>query len=321
MRFGILSTANIARKRVIPAIQHTDASVIAIASRDTDRASAVADELDIPRAYGSYEALLEDGDIDAVYNPLPNSMHAEWTRRAADRGLDILCEKPLGVDAAEASAMTAYCEDRGVTLMEAFMYRYHPRTRRAMEIARDELGEITHVDARFHFSLPEGYNIRLDPDLAGGSLMDVGCYAVTAVRGFLGEPISAYATASDRRDCGVETRLTGVLTYPEGRSATISSGFDESIHRYTVIGTDGTLTVDRAFVPDGATELQYTIDGRRVTERFDPVDQYELEVEAFIEAVEAGTAPETDGHEAVRTLRVIDALYESVRQHKPVALE
>ena len=320
MRFGVLSTANIGRKRVIPAIQKTDASVLAIASRDADRAMAVADELDIPRSYGSYHALLDDDDIDAVYNPLPNSMHAEWTRRAADQGLDILCEKPLGVDAEEASDMTEYCEERRVTLMEAFMYRYHPRTQRAVEIARDDLGEIRHVDARFHFSLPEGYNIRLDPDLAGGSLMDVGCYAVTAVRSFLGEPKSVFATASDRRDCGVETSLTGLLTYPDGRSATISSGFDESIHQYTVIGTDGTLTVDRAFVPDGETELRYTLDGERVTERFDPVDQYELEVQAFIEAVETGSAPETDGHEAVRTLRVIDALYESVTQHEPVSL-
>ncbi len=320
MNFGVISTANIGRKRVVPAIQKTDATVLAIASRDRDRARRVADDLDIPRAYGSYEELLEDDDLDAVYNPLPNSLHAEWTRRAADAGLDVLCEKPLGVDAEESQTMTDYCADRDVTLMEAFMYRYHPRTERAVEIAREHLGEIRRVDAQFHFALPEGYNVRLDPDLAGGCLMDVGCYAVTAARLFLGEPELAYATAVDRRDCGVETSLTGLLEFSDNRTATISSGFGESIQRYTVLGTEGRLEVDRAFVPDGETRLEYTVDGRTVEERFDPVDQYRLEVEAFLEAVESGEPPRTDGREAVRTMRVIDALYESVDSDGPVSI-
>ncbi len=314
MNFGILSTANIGLKRVIPAIQKTEASVEAIASRDEARADEVATELDIPRAYGSYEELLEDDSLDAVYNPLPNSLHAEWTKRAADAGLDVLCEKPLGVDAEEAQEMTEYCRDRDVTLMEAFMYRYHPRTERAVEIAQDHLGEIRRVDAQFHFALSEGYDIRLDPDLAGGSLMDVGCYAVTAARLFLGEPQSVYATAVDRRGCGVETSLTGLLEFPGDRTATISSGFGESVQRYTVLGTEGRLEVDRAFVPDGETTLRYTVDGRTVEEQFDPVDQYQLEVEAFLESIESGNSPRTDGDEAVRTMRVIDALYESVER-------
>jgi xylose dehydrogenase (NAD/NADP) len=320
MNFGVISTANIGRKRVIPAIQKTDAMVQAIASRDHTRAEEVAADLDIPRAYGSYEELLEDDDLDAVYNPLPNSLHAEWTKRAADAGLDVLCEKPLGVDADEAQEMTDYCVDRDVTLMEAFMYRYHPRTERAVEIAADHLGEIRRVDAQFHFALPDGYNVRLDPDLAGGSLMDVGCYAVTAARLFLGEPESVFATAVDRRDCGVETSLTGLLQFQGDRTATISSGFDESVHRYTVLGTEGRLEVDHAFVPDGETTLRYTVDGRSVEETFDPVDQYKLEVEAFLDAVESGELPRTDGEEAVRTMRVVDAVYESVDCGKPVAV-
>ncbi len=320
MNFGVISTANIARKRVIPAIQKTDATVTAIASRDRDRAQDAADELGIPRAYGSYDELLEDDDLDAVYNPLPNSLHAEWTRRAADAGLDVLCEKPLGVDAEQGRAMTDYCADRDVTLMEAFMYRYHPRTERAIEIARNQLGEIRRVDAQFHFALPEGDNVRLDPDLAGGSLMDVGCYAVTAARLFLGEPESAYATAVDRRSCGVETSLTGLLEFADTRTATISSGFDESVQRYTVLGTEGRLEVDRAFVPDGETKLEYTVGGRTVEERFDPVDQYRLEVEAFLDAVQSGTSPRTDGEEAVRTMRVIDALSESADSNRPVSV-
>lgn len=320
MNFGVISTANIGLKRVIPAIQKTDASVRAIASRDADRAETVAEDLDIPRAYGSYDALLDDEDLGAVYNPLPNSMHAEWTRRAADAGLDVLCEKPLGVDAEEAQAMTDYCAERDVTLMEAFMYRYHPRTERAIEVAREHLGEIRRVDAQFHFALPEGYDIRLDPDLAGGSLMDVGCYATTAARLFLGEPESVYATAVDRRDCGVETSLSGLLEYENGATAAVSSGFGESVHRYTVLGSEGRLSVENAFVPDSETTLEYTVDGRTVEEQFDPVDQYKLEVEAFLDAVDSGEQPRTDGEEAVRTMRVIDALYESVESGGPVSL-
>ncbi|MFB6218568.1 MAG: Gfo/Idh/MocA family protein, partial [Halobacteriaceae archaeon] len=125
MRFGILSTAGIARSAVVPAIQQSDHEAVAVASRDGDAAAAFAAEFDVERAYGGYEALLEDDAVDAVYNPLPNALHAEWTRRAADHGKHVLCEKPLGVDAAEAREMGEHCEDAGVTLMEAFMYRYH----------------------------------------------------------------------------------------------------------------------------------------------------------------------------------------------------
>ncbi|PSP27372.1 glucose-fructose oxidoreductase [Halobacteriales archaeon QH_2_65_14] len=320
MDIGVLSTANIARKRVIPACAKTDVTVAAIASRETERAQRVAAEHDVPRAYGSYAELLDDPDLDAVYNPLPNSMHAEWTKRAAEAGLDVLCEKPLAVDADQAREMSEYCAERDVTLMEAFMYRYHPRTERAVEIARAELGELRRVDASFHFALPAGYDIRLDPDLAGGSLMDVGCYAVTAARLFLSEPASVYATATDRRDCGVETSLTGGLQYDDGTTATVSSGFEGSSHQYTVLGTDGRLRVDRAFVPDGETTLRYTVDGRTVEERFDPVDQYRLEVEHFRDAVESGTAPRTDGPDAVKTMRVVDALSESASRGTPVSL-
>jgi xylose dehydrogenase (NAD/NADP) len=320
MNIGVISTANIGRGRVIPAIEKTEATVQAIASRDGERAASVADELDIPQSYGSYAELLDDESLDAVYNPLPNAMHAEWTKRAADAGLDVLCEKPLGVDASQSQAMTEYCAERGVTLMEAFMYKYHPRTERAVEIAQSQLGELRRVDARFHFALPDREDIRLDPELAGGSLMDVGCYAVTAARLFLGEPHTVSATAIDRRDCGVETSLTGMLEFDGGATATISSGFDASVHQYRVVGTEGRLEVDRAFVPDGETTLRYSVDGRTVEEQFDPIDQYQLEVEHFLDVVESGETPRTDGAEATRTMRVIDALYESVETGSSVSV-
>lgn len=311
MRFGILSTANIGRKRVIPAIQASGGSVEAIASRDQDRADEVAQALDIPTAFGSYSALLEEAEIDAIYNPLPNSLHAIWTKRAADHGLDVLCEKPLTVDAEEAREVTQYCDEQDVTLMEAFMYRYHPRTQRAHEIAREQLGEIRHVDASFHFRLPHRDDIRVNPSLAGGSLMDVGCYTVSICRLLLGEPERAIAFDVDRRDCGVDTEVAGMLEFRDGATATISAGFDAASQHYTVTGTEGTLRVENAFVVDGETELRYSINGRTVTEEFSPTDQYRAQVEHFIDCVRTGAQPMTDGHNAVKTMAIIDALSRS----------
>lgn len=324
MRFGIISTAGIARGAVIPAIQDSEHEVAAIASRDATRAEVVASSFEIPRAYGSYEALLEDDDLDAVYNPLPNSLHAEWTKRAADAGLAILCEKPLAVDADEARSMAAHCDERDVTLMEAFMYRYHPRTERAYEIATDVLGEIRSIQATFQFPVDDPENIRLDPALAGGSLMDVGCYAINAARLFFGDPNRVYATTDDPRGCGIETHHSGILEYENGVVARVSSSLDTpDLQRYRIEATDGWLEVTEAFVPrsDGRTELSYAVDGREVVESFDPTDQYRLEVEHFAECVEQNRPPRTDAAEAIRTLAVIDALKASAERSRPVALD
>ena len=302
MRFGILSTAGIARKDVIPGIETSEHEVLAIASRDADRASTVAEEFGIPRSYGSYEALLEDDDLDAIYNPLPNALHAEWTRKAADAGLHVLCEKPLTADADAAAALHDYCDDRDVTLMEAFMYRFHPRTERAAEIVHDELDGVHAVDASFKFSLrgrPD--DIRLDPDLAGGSVMDVGCYAISAARLFLGEPDRVYARTRDSRDCGVDTDMAGILEYDDGALARIASGFDTpATQTYRVEAENGWLEVEEAF-DVGITEsaIEYELDGRRVTERFDAVDQYRLEVEYFADCVASGANPLIDRAESV----------------------
>ena len=315
MRFGILSTADIGVGSVIPAIQASDHEATAIASRDANRAEAVADATGIPRAYGSYEALLSDEDLDAVYVPLPNGLHAEWIRRAADAGLHVLCEKPIASDAEAAEAVFDYCEEQGVTLMEAFMYRFHPRTERAVEVVEETLGEVTSVASTFTFRMPDGAaDIRLDPDLAGGSLMDVGCYATSAARLFLGEPDRVHATTVDTRSSGVDTRMAGVLEYDAGAQATVISGFDApETQYYRVQTTDGWLHAEPAFNvdPEARVELTYSVDGREVTESFDPVDDYRLEVEHFAECVESGTTPRVDREETVGNMRTIDAIYES----------
>ncbi|MDX1495553.1 MAG: Gfo/Idh/MocA family oxidoreductase, partial [Longimicrobiales bacterium] len=177
VRWGVLSTANIGRAAVNPAIQaSSNGELVAVASRDADRARAFASEHGIPESCGSYEALLERDDIDAVYIPLPNSMHREWTIRAAEAGKHVLCEKPLALDAAECEEMEAAAAEAGVKLMEAFMYRFHPRTERVVEMLREGVvGEPKTVRSTFTFRLRSRDNIRLDPDLGGGALMDVGC--------------------------------------------------------------------------------------------------------------------------------------------------
>ncbi|MFW5978329.1 MAG: Gfo/Idh/MocA family protein [Halohasta sp.] len=324
MRFGILSTASIARTALIPAIERSDHEVTAIASRDADRAATVAADLGIPNAYGGYDEMLTEAPIDAVYNPLPNALHAEWTMHAADAGLDVLCEKPLGVDEAQARKMHDHCADRGVTLMEAFMYRFHPRTERAAEIVSEELGDVRSGAATFTFSLRgDPDDIRLDPDLAGGSLMDLGCYAVSAMRLFMGEPVAAYATSVDTRDAGVDSQLTGILEFESGASARIHSGFDTPfVEAYRVEAANGWLEAENVFgaAPDQRVSLAYEVEGRHSTEAFDPVDPYQREVEHFAEAADAGSVPRIDEAESIRNMAVIDALYASAERGEPVSL-
>ena len=315
LTFGVLGTAGIARDAVVPAIAASDHAVGAVASRDGDRAAAFAEAASIPRSYGSYETLLSDDELDAVYVPLPNGLHAEWTARAADAGLHVLSEKPLAADAAEAREVADHCEDRGVTLMEGFMYRYHPRTERVLDLVERALDDVRTVTSTFRFPLYDRPDdVRLDPELAGGSLMDVGCYPVSLVRAVLGEPDRAYAHANDTRDAGVDTELAGVLEYDDGRSARVASGFDtQLVQRYRIDATNGWIEVERAFdaPTDEPVELTYEIDGRRGVETFDPVDQYRLQVEQFADCVADDADPLTDGEEAVANMRVIDALAES----------
>jgi predicted dehydrogenase len=313
MRFGILSTADIGLHSVLPGIEKSDHTALAIASRDESRAESVAREHGIPRAYGSYEALLADDEVDAVYNPLPNALHAEWSKRAADHGKHVLCEKPLAADAAEARAVFDHCEEQGVTLMEAFMYRFHPRTERAVEVVERDLGRVQSVDAAFSFHLTDETDIRLDPDLAGGSLMDVGCYAVNAVGLFLGAPDRVSAQTTDPRETGVDTGMAAVLGYDDA-TARVASGFDRTQSQYYRVETDdGWLQADPAFgtEPDEAVTLRWHVDGRTVVEEFDAVDHYYLEVEGFAAAVAGGTEPRVTRAETLRTMRTIDAIYES----------
>lgn len=323
MRFGIVSTADIGVKSVIPAIAASDHEVAAIASRDGASASALADQFGVDDAYEGYKSMLDNAELDAVYIPLPNGLHAEWIRAAADAGLHVLCEKPLTGSTEETEAVFDYCEERDVTLMEAFMYRFHPLTERAVEVVEEELGDVRAVTSAFTFRMPDGAeDIRLDPDLDGGSVYDVGTYAIGAARLFLGDPDRVYARTHDGRDCGVDTEMTGVLEYDSGASARVQSGFETPLTQYyRVETTDGWLKAEPTFDVEGETSLTYSVGGREVTETFEPADHYRLEVEHFADRVERGETPRIDREESVNHARVLDAVFQSAADSNPVSLD
>lgn len=323
VRWGVLSTANIGRAAVNPAIQaSSNGTLVAVASRDADRAETFAAEHGIPQAYGSYEALLERDDIDAVYIPLPNSMHREWTIRAARAGKHVLCEKPLALDAAECDEMAAAADDAGVKLMEAFMYRFHPRTERVLEMLREgRIGRVGAVRSAFTFRLRSQENIRLDPDLGGGALMDVGCYCVNVSRTLVGEePVEVQASAhwSDR---GVDEFMAGMLRFPGGATAHFDCALTlERSEAYEVAGTDGQLRVASAFLP-GTDDVEIVEARGRDGESVHPIagdDEYRLMVEHFADCVLHDRQPRYGATEAAANMRVIEALYRSARTGRAV---
>ena len=318
VRWGVLSTANIGRAAVNPAIQASHNSDLrAVASRDSATAAAFAKDHGIPTSYGSYEALLDDPDIDAIYIPLPNSLHREWTVRAAQAGKHVLCEKPLALDVGECREMVDVAREAGVHLMEAFMYRFHPRTVRVLDLVRaGHIGQLGTVRSAFTFRLTSAGNIRLDPDLGGGSLMDVGCYCVNVTRTLAGaEPVEVQA-AAQWASTGVDDHMAGVLRFPGG----VLGHFDCSLKMerrefYEAAGEDGTLVVDNAFLPGNGP---VSIDERRgrledVRHEVDGADEYGLMVDHFSECVLGNAVPRYPAEEAAGNMATIVALLRSAR--------
>lgn len=318
IRWGVISTANIGRAAVNPAIQaSSNGELLAVASRTGERATTFAAEHEISRAYASYEALLEDEDVDAVYIPLPNSMHREWTIRAAEAGKHVLCEKPLALDAAECEEMAAAARDAGVKLMEAFMYRFHPRTERVVEMLRSgQVGRVQAIRSAFTFRLRSTDDIRLDADLGGGALMDVGCYCVNVSRTLTGEEpesVQAVARWSERE---VDDFLVGMLRFPSGVVAHFDCALTlERSEAYEVAGTDGSLRVEAAFLP-GTDDVEIVeARGREGTVRHTVggADEYRLMVEHFADCVLQDREPRYPPAEAAANMRTIEALFRSAR--------
>ena len=316
IRWGILSTANIGRAAVIPAIKEsTRGEVVAVASRENRRAEEFAAENGIPEAFGSYEELLEDEHVDAIYIPLPNNMHREWTIRAAEAGKHVLCEKPLALTATECDEMADAAESAGVVCMEAFMYRFHPRIDAVTElIASGAIGELRSMYSAFTFKLTTTDNIRLDPELGGGSLMDVGCYCVNVFRTIAAsEPLEVQAQAlwTDR---GVDEQMAGLLRFEGGRTAQFDCALTmerrEALH---VAGTDGHLEVPRVFIPgtDDVTIEEFHGRGDAKSHALPGVNEYTAMVEHFTDSVLTGSPVRYPFSEAAANMRVLEALYRS----------
>ena len=317
IRWGVLSTANIGRGAVIPAIQQaSNSELLAVASRDPQKAQDFAARLKIPKAYGGYDALFADGDIDAVYIPLPNSLHREWTIKAAEAGKHILCEKPLALNATECVEMADAAQQHRVKLMEAFMYRFHPQTKRVFELVRGGvLGEVRLIHSAFTFRVTNPQNIRLQASLGGGSLMDVGCYCVNVSRTLAGqEPIEVQAYANWGAS-GVDEQIAATLRFAGGLLAQFDCALSLSRREYyQVVGTEGALDVPLAFLPGthdtvirerhGRDETVHTISG---------VDEYRLMVEHFANCVLQDEPPRYPPAEAAANMQVIEALYRSAR--------
>jgi xylose dehydrogenase (NAD/NADP) len=293
LRVGVLGAAWIADRAMLPALNKAGNAVpVAIASRDASRAREMARRHGVDRVHDSYQALVDDPDVDAVYVALINSLHAEWTLRALRAGKHVLCEKPLGMSAQDARAMAAGAQETGKTLMEAFMYRFHPRI---LEL-RASVGEIRFLHAGFSFLLSDAANYRMQPALGGGALLDVGCYTLDIARWFLGEPQTVHAAM--RRNA-VDTSVIAVLGFAGGGVATAFASFDAPEYQELVlVDSDGLRRVPQPF-----------------TAWRDPHDPYQLMVEAFASSVLTGSPAPLSLTESIATAELTDRVRAAALLH------
>ncbi len=319
LRWGVLSTASIGRVKVIPAVQNAPhCEVVAIASRDGALAHSAAGELGIPTAHGSYEALLADPDVDAVYIPLPNHLHATWAIAAAEAGKHVLCEKPLALSVADAERMIEVADRAGVLLMEAFMYRLHPSWVAVRElVASGRIGPLVAVQSWFSYFNDDPVNIRNIVEVGGGALYDIGCYSVNLSRMLFGaEPDRVEGVIVRDPATGTDVVTSGILGFGTGVASFTCSTRAEDDQRVDVYGTSGRISVEIPFniPPDRPTRIFVTAGGdppvAPLTETItlDVADPYTVEADAFATAVLEGRPAPVPPADAVANLRVIEAL-------------
>ncbi|HEX3985547.1 MAG TPA: Gfo/Idh/MocA family oxidoreductase [Acidobacteriaceae bacterium] len=321
LRWGVLSTANIGVKKVIPAMQRGQFSTVtAIASRSLPRAQAVAVQLGIATAYGSYEDLLADPAIDAIYNPLPNQLHVPWTLRAAEAGKHVLCEKPLSMTVAEAESLLAVRERTGVAIGEAFMIRTHPQWLRIRALIEEgRIGALRAVNAVFSYFNDDPANIRNQVESGGGALYDIGCYCIHAARyAFHQEPTRVCGLIERDPACGTDRLTSALLDFPGGHAIfTVSTQF-VPWQRVQFLGTQGRIEMEIPFnaPPDRPTRI-FVDDGRDIfgggitTETFPVTDQYTLQGDAFSRAVLQGAPIPVPLEEGIANMAVIEAIFRS----------
>jgi len=323
VRWGLLSTANINR-RLIPALQASEhGELVAVASRTQKRAQAYAEAWQIPKAYGSYEALLASGAVDVVYIGLPNHLHAEWTIRALHSGLHVLCEKPLTISMREMDAVIEAAGETGMVVAEAFMYRHHSQTRTVGQwVGSGLLGEISLVRGVFNFKIKDRNNIRLVPEYGGGSLWDVGVYPLSFAQYVFGGPPANVSGAQWLGPSGVDESFAGQMRYPGGGLAQISSSFRTPSHtELEVIGTEGRLHLNRPFVGvETGTLTFYPAEGDPQAIEVPQEELYRGEVDDMHAAILDGATPYISLLETRNHVRTALALYASARSGQMVAM-
>ncbi|WP_134701263.1 Gfo/Idh/MocA family protein [Ammoniphilus sp. YIM 78166] len=327
VRWGILSTAGIARRQLIPALQKEPGSEITAIASLSGKAREVADEFGIPRAYDSYEELLQDPDIQVVYIPLPNALHQQWAIMAAQHHKHILCEKPATLHADEMNAVIEACQQHQVLFMEAFMYQFHPQHEKVKALVRSgAIGEVRLFRAAFSFAIgDQPDNIRLNKELGGGSLYDVGCYGIHSLRYILeDEPEQVFAMGKIDPASGVDTLMTLSLKMQSGVHALVDCNFEiPNRQEYEVIGTKGRIHVPRAYRPDlagGEGLIRLHHENGEVQELLVEGDQYLLQVQHLADCIRKGIEPSYPPSNTLQNMRVIDAAYSSLREGKSIYL-
>lgn len=315
IRWGILSTAKIAREKVIPALQRgRHCEVAAIASRNKAQAQETAGRLHIPTVYGSYEELLNDEHVDAVYIPLPNHLHVEWAVKAIQAGKHVLCEKPIALTAVEAMQLLKVSQQYpAIKVMEAFMYRFHPQWVLAKELVDEgRIGQLKTVHSFFSYYNADPQNIRNQKDMGGGGMMDIGCYCVSLARFlFNSEPLRVLGHVTIDPVLLTDTMASGILEFVNGTATFTCSTQLMPYQRVQILGTEGRVEIEIPFnaPPNHATRLWlYTKDGAEEME-FEPVDQYTLQGDLFAQAVLNNTPVPTPLQDAINNMKVIEAVF------------
>ncbi|WP_347331122.1 Gfo/Idh/MocA family protein [Marinimicrobium locisalis] len=327
IRWGVLSTANIGRTKVIPAIQASEhGEVVAVASRSETNARAFADELGIPTAHGSYEALLNDPNIDAIYNPLPNHLHVPLTVQAMEAGKHVLCEKPISLNVDDLQALKkaakAYPEQK---LMEAFMYRSHPQWYQIKEwLDRGDLGQVRTYNAFFAYNNREEENIRNLPSIGGGGLMDIGCYGISSARYvYNSEPVRVVGSVQPLAGYEVDCLSSAIMEFPDGTATFTVTTKTEPTQWAEIHGEKGMVRLEKPFNPEPGDEnrVTLTVKGEKQVFTFPKENQYQLMVDAFAKSIQEQTAVPTPLWDAEANMRILDALFTSSDESRWVHLD
>ncbi len=322
LNWGLLSTANI-NQSLIPPIRDSERNeLVGVASRDLDRAKAYAKKWDIPLAYGSYEALLADPEIDVVYISLPNSLHAEWAIKSAESGKHVLCEKPLAMSTQEVDAISAAVERNGVVAAEAFMYRHHPQTQQVkLLVDEGQIGNLQLIRGSFTFQIENEGDIRLVSKLGGGSIWDVGCYPISYANFLVGErPESVFGWQTCNQD-GVDLQFVGQIRYPGDVMAQFDSSFQTPERaQMEIVGNQGNLLISNPFKPGWSNLIRLTCDGETKEISVPGDELYSGEVEDMTDAILFGRKPRISLEDSRLNVATIQALLKSASVGKPVDL-